>query len=129
MRRHRAHKAGNHRLCTPVRCAAAGEIRTADVRQLASAVEAEFVGDLVRLASARRLVQLAGGTGQAAVTAIKALVDLVEVRRGRPFKPTDVLDAEVKALAQEVVELAERQAYERFKREAGEAQMGGQPRW
>jgi hypothetical protein len=118
-RRYRQCRRGDHSLCKVGRCPEAGSAATGDVRELVRAVEREFVGDEVRLASARRLVQLAAGSGAAAVSAIKALVDLVEARRGRPFKPTDVLDGEVKALAQEVVELAERQAYERFMRGAG----------
>jgi hypothetical protein len=92
--------------------------QTADVRQLAAAVEREFVGDAVRLASARRLVQLASGSGAAAVAALRALVDLVEAKRGRPFQPTDLLDADVIAVAEEVEQLAEERAFQRFVREA-----------
>jgi hypothetical protein len=42
-RRHARHKRGDHSICRVGRCAAAGEIKTADVRQLASAVERKFV--------------------------------------------------------------------------------------
>jgi hypothetical protein len=117
-RRSRLHKRGDHSICKVGRCAAAGEIRTADVRELARAVEREFVGDAVRLAAARRLVQLASGSGAAAVSALRALVDLVEAKRGRPFQPTDLLDAEVIALAAEVEQMAEDRAFQRFVREA-----------
>ena len=112
-RRYRQCRRGDHSLCKVGRCPEAGSAATGDVRELARAVEREFVGDPVLLSTARRLTQLASGTGAAAVSALRALVDLVEAKRGRPFQPTDVLDAEVVALAEEIVEVADRQASER----------------
>jgi hypothetical protein len=64
------------------------------------------------------LVALASGSGQTAVSAIKSLIDLVESKRGRPLQPTDLLDAEVIAVAQEVGALAEEAAFARFMAEA-----------
>jgi hypothetical protein len=92
-RRYRQCRRGDHSLCKVGRCPEAGSAATGDVRELARAVEREFVGDPVRLSTARRLTQLASGTGAAAVSALRALVD------DRGLSPRRVLvDVRVRAL-------------------------------
>jgi hypothetical protein len=53
----------------------------ADSSALLAAVEAEFAGDPSRLAVARRLVSLANGGGQAAVSALRELDRMLEAKR------------------------------------------------
>jgi hypothetical protein len=99
-RRKRRHALGDHTLCRGERCALAGQVERAEVRALRDAVEAEFAGDPVRLQTARQLVELAGGKGQPAVSALVALNRMVEDGRAGRATPTpraarDGLEAEI----------------------------------
>jgi hypothetical protein len=88
VRRHRAHNAGDHRECRGEHCPLAGTVERDDVTGLRQAVEAEFAGDPARLAVARRHVELAGGKGPAAVSALAAIDRMVEASRaGRATPP------------------------------------------
>jgi hypothetical protein len=106
--RHRAHKRGDHRTCLARNCERAGTVERDDVRALRQAIEAEFAGDRMRLAIARRQVELAAGSGPAAGGALRDLGQTVEARRRGELAPADgrtAIDAELRELLDEVVDL------------------------
>ncbi len=80
--------AGDHSLCVASRCVAAGRVERDDVSDLRSAVEAAFRGDPVRLATARRLVELAAGKGPQAVAALTQLDRMVAASRSGESGPS-----------------------------------------
>jgi hypothetical protein len=73
VQRHRRHRAGDHSMCRSSRCPHAGQVETAEVHDLRSAIDAEFAADPPRLELARRLVELAAGKGQPVVAAVREL--------------------------------------------------------
>jgi predicted RNA polymerase sigma factor len=108
VQRHRRHRAGDHSLCRPSHCAAAGRVETAGVHDLRAAVEAEFAADPVRLQTGRALVELAAGRGQPAVSALVALDRMVEASRAGRSAPVGgpvTIDDEIRELIDEVVDL------------------------
>jgi hypothetical protein len=83
-RRKRRHAAGDHSQCRPG-CEQRLRVATVDdVSGLVAAVEVEFAeGDVLVLALARRLARVASeGHGLAAVSALRALGELVAAQRG-----------------------------------------------
>jgi hypothetical protein len=90
MRRSRAHQAGIHELCLPGRCKELGldqaqQSAAEATARLLAAVREEFPeSDPLSLALAERLAEVSGGRGPAAVSALKALGELVAAQRGQP---------------------------------------------
>jgi hypothetical protein len=85
-RRYRPHRAGDHSLCKPDRCAQAGTVAApvdASAKRLHAAPRREFpASDEMSLALAERLADLSAGKGAAAVQALRALGELVAAQRG-----------------------------------------------
>jgi hypothetical protein len=86
-KRARLHRSGDHSLCRPARCPAAGEPVDSmdlppDVKALVAALDAELEGaDPTVRALAMRLARLSAGTGPAAVSALRGLGELVASQR------------------------------------------------
>jgi hypothetical protein len=82
-RRARAHAAGDHALCRPSCGGSLRVARPADAPALLAAVEAEFAGEdaLVRALAVRLATVAAEGHGVAAVSALRALGELVAAQR------------------------------------------------
>jgi hypothetical protein len=93
------------------------------VAGLRRAIEAEFAGDPVRLQTARQLVELAGGKGQPAVSALVALNRMTEDKRAGRSAPVDgpvTIDAEVVEIANRIVETTLLRAFAAVEVRAGE---------
>jgi hypothetical protein len=116
VRRHRLHVKGDHTECRREHCPKAGTVERNDVRDLRSAVEAEFAADPVRLETGRALVELAGGRGQPAVSALVALDRMVEASRaGRatpPYTGPVTIDDEVREMVDKLAEASRREGFE-----------------
>jgi hypothetical protein len=125
-RRARRHRQGDHSLCMPGRCPEAGTVATADMRELRAALEREFAADPGRLAAVRRLVQLAAGQGQPAVSALRELDRMLEASRRAKYVPLGpgggpvTIDDEVCRLAEVLIDLEYERAFRRLSARAGQ---------
>jgi hypothetical protein len=83
-KRSRAHRHGDHSLCDPARCSALGsDDLPVEVVELLEALDAELDDeDRTVRALAFRLARLSAGNGPAAVSALRALGELLAAQRG-----------------------------------------------
>jgi hypothetical protein len=82
-KRSRAHRHGDHSLCDPARCSLGSDDLPVEVVELLEALDAELDDeDRTVRALAFRLARLSAGNGPAAVSALRALGELLAAQRG-----------------------------------------------